>query len=196
MNAPAAGFTDPVFDAQAAFRAAMWAMARPGEVRVLSALPLPPAPLSATAAALALALADYETPLWLDPALAGAPDVAAYLRFHTGAPIAAAPATARFALIADPAAMPPLASFAQGEPDYPDRSVTLILQVRGFAPAGLNLEGPGVEGRRRFGAAPLPAGLTGWLRANRALYPRGVDLFLAGPGGIAALPRSTVVTED
>ncbi len=141
--AVALAFADPVRDAQAAFRAVMNAMARPGSVQPVAGLAGAPAPLSPTAAAIAVALADYETPLWLDPALAAAPDVGAWLTFHTGARIIAEPARAAFALIADAAALPDLETFAQGTDIYPDRSTTLILQVASLTSgAALKLAGP------------------------------------------------------
>ena len=191
----APGFADPVLNSQAVFRAVMWALARPGTVEPLTLDLAPPAPLSIEAAAVTLALADYETPLWLDPVLAAVPEVGAFLRFHTGATIVADPAAARFALIADPARLPDFSIFAQGTPDYPDASATLILQVESFATTGLQLQGPGIEGVRYFNAAPLPADLTARWTANRALFPRGIDLILAGPGGVAALPRSIAIVE-
>ncbi len=95
--AVALAFADPVRDAQGTFRAVMNAMARPGSIQPVAGLAGAPAPLSPTAAAIAVALADYETPLWLDPALAAAPDVGAWLTFHTGARIIAEPARAAFA---------------------------------------------------------------------------------------------------
>jgi alpha-D-ribose 1-methylphosphonate 5-triphosphate synthase subunit PhnH len=189
------GFADPVFNSQAVFRAVMWALARPGNVETLIVDLAPPAPLSVEAAAVTLALADYETPLWLDPVLAALPEVGAFLRFHTGAAIVTDPAAARFALIADPAQLPDFAVFAPGTPDYPDASATLILQVERFATTGFQLQGPGIEGVRYFSAAPLPADLTARWTANRALFPRGIDLILAGPGGVAALPRSVAIAE-
>lgn len=191
----AAGFRDPVFDAQAAFRAAMWALARPGRAEALAAGLEPPAPLAPEAAALALALCDYETPVWLDAPLAAVPEVGAFLRFHTGAPIVADTGMARFALIADPRNLIDLAAFPQGSPDYPDASVTLILQVERLGTAGFVLEGPGIRGVAGVGAAPLPADFAERLRANRALFPRGVDLLLAGAGAVVGLPRSVTVRE-
>lgn len=186
----AAGFADPVHEAQRTFAALMRAMAEPGLAVPLKADLDPPAPLGREMAGAALALLDYESPVFLDPPLAAAPAVAAFLRFHTGAPVVADPAAARFVLVADAAAMPDFASLAQGEPDYPDRSATLIVQVEALGPGPLRLEGPGINGRRDFGATPLPADFAARLAANRAAYPLGVDLFLTAPGVVAGLPRS------
>ena len=108
MLAP--GFTDPVHDAQGTFRAIMDALARPGQPRPLAPGLAPPAPLTAELAAVALALTDADTPVWLDATLAAEPEVAAYLRFHTGAPLTDDPARAAFALIRDPVRCPPLLS--------------------------------------------------------------------------------------
>src|SRR5205085_9658262 len=86
-TAVAPGFTEPVLGAQTAFRAVMNAMARPGTVLPLAGIAQAPAPLLPAAAAIALALVDYETPVWLDPALAGASAVGRWLAFHSGAPL-------------------------------------------------------------------------------------------------------------
>ena len=83
MLAPA--FEDPALASQAVFRTVMEAMARPGLARPLPCGLAVPPPLLPTAAAVALTLLDYETPFWLDPALAEAGEVAAWIRFHTGA---------------------------------------------------------------------------------------------------------------
>ena len=64
--------------------------------------------------------------------LSADPDVAAFIRFQTGAPIADDPAKAGFAFAVDMAGLPPLSAFAQGTDDYPDRSTTLILAVEAF----------------------------------------------------------------
>lgn len=72
--------------------------------------------------------------------------MAEFLRFHTGAPITRDPAEAAFALIADAAACPDFASFAQGTPAYPDRSATLVLAVTDLSNDGWRLDGPGIRG--------------------------------------------------
>ncbi len=188
MLAPA--FDDPALASQAVFRTVMEAMARPGLPRTLpSGLAAPP--LSPTAAAVALTLLDYETPFWLDPALAAAPEVAAWLKFHTGAPLASDSAQATFGFVSDPVAMPPFEAFSAGTLEYPDRSTTLVVQVTSFGRGdALQLCGPGIRGASRFSAQPLPPDFRSRLVANRELFPRGVDLILVSPDAVAALPRS------
>jgi alpha-D-ribose 1-methylphosphonate 5-triphosphate synthase subunit PhnH len=193
MSAVAAGFAEPVLAAQTTFRTVMDAMARPGSVRRLAGIPAP-APLSPIAAAITLTLLDYETPFWLDAPLAGAPEVARFISFHTGARLTADPAAAAFAFAAAPAAAPPFASFAQGSLEYPDRSTTLVLQVTHLAEGkGMTLRGPGIAGARRLAASPLPADFLAQLAENRAQFPRGIDILLATNEAVAGLPRSLQV---
>ena len=189
------GFADPVLDAQRVFRGVMEALARPGSLQPLADLPEVPAPLTPELAAIALALADADAPLWLDAPLAGAPAVAEFLRFHTGAPIVKDPAEAAFALVADQARCPPHEGFAQGTPDYPDASTTLVLALpRQEGGKLLLLEGPGIEGCRSV-TPPLPEGFVARLKRNRKRFPLGLDHLLALPGAVMGLPRSTRVTE-
>jgi alpha-D-ribose 1-methylphosphonate 5-triphosphate synthase subunit PhnH len=191
-----AGFADPVIEAQAHFHSLMNALARPGSIQPLPAALDAPAPLTPELAAVALTLADHEATLWLDETLATSKPVVDYLRFHTGARLVANPSDAAFALVADVAAMPTLASFAQGTDEYPDRSTTIVVAVETLAAGGdLELTGPGIEDRTRFDLSPRPAGLAVQLAANRAKFPRGVDLVFVGARQVAALPRTTLVSE-
>jgi alpha-D-ribose 1-methylphosphonate 5-triphosphate synthase subunit PhnH len=189
MLAPA--FDDPALASQTVFRTVMEALARPGRPRPLwSPLSAPP-PLSKTAAAVALTLLDYETPFWLDPRLAAADEVAAWLRFHAGAPLTTDSSQAAFAFVCDPAAMPAFEAFAPGSLEYPDRSTTLVVQVASFGQGEeLALSGPGIAGTTSFSAQPLPADFRARLIANREMFPRGIDLFLVSEDAVAALPRS------
>jgi len=192
MSAVAAGFAKPVLAAQTAFRTVMNASARPGTVQQLDGIAAP-APLSPTAAAIALTLLDYETPFWLDAALAAAPEVARWISFHTGAPRTLDPANAAFAFVADSAAAPPFETFAPGSAEYPDRSTTVVLQVDHLSEGegdGFILRGPGIAGAHRLAAAPLPEDFLERLAENRALFPRGVDVLIVCAGAVAALPRS------
>lgn len=191
----APAFAEPVLNAQSVFRAVMDAMARPGRVQDLICHLVPTPPLSAGAAAIALALLDYETPVWLDDGLAGADEVTRWLRFHTGAPVTRDPNLAAFALISDAAHVPDFDAFAHGTPDYPDRSTTLVLQIESLS-AGqpLTLRGPGIAGEQGLCAQPLPADFPDRMSANRALFPRGIDLLLATENAVVAIPRSAHVT--
>jgi alpha-D-ribose 1-methylphosphonate 5-triphosphate synthase subunit PhnH len=195
MLAP--GFSDPVLASQAVFRTVMEAMARPGSIAEVDVAIAPPAPLGVAAAALALALLDFETPFWLDPRLAAAPEIDGWLKFHTGAPRAADPASAAFAFIAEPAAMPGFGAFCLGSIEYPDRSTTLVLEVGTLTEHAamterdaFHLAGPGIKGSRSLAASPLPADFAERMATNRALFPRGVDVVLTCGRRLAALPRS------
>ena len=195
MTALAPAFADPVDNAQAVFRAVMDAMARPGTPQTLAPALAPPAPLSRGAGAIALALLDYESPFWLDETLAGQPDVAQWLRFHTGAPIVRDAKEAAFAFFADAARIPDFESFALGTSEYPDRSTTLVLQVAHLSGTEvMNLRGPGIAGEGKLALSPCPADLVARLQSNHALFPRGLDLLFVTADAVAAIPRSTRVT--
>jgi alpha-D-ribose 1-methylphosphonate 5-triphosphate synthase subunit PhnH len=193
MLAPA--FDDPALASQAVFRTVMDAIARPGLPRPLASTLAPPPPLRATAAAVALTLLDYETPFWLDPELAAAGEVAAWLKFHTGAPQTTDSAQAAFAFLSG--ALPAFDVFSPGSLEYPDRSTTLLVQVESFGHGDeLLLSGPGIAGPRRFSAQPLPPDFRARLIANREMFPRGVDLILVSETEVAALPRSVRVSSQ
>jgi alpha-D-ribose 1-methylphosphonate 5-triphosphate synthase subunit PhnH len=195
MLAPA--FPDPVRGSQAVFRCVMDAMARPGTIVVTGGLAQAPQPLGLAAAAVALTLIDYETPVWLDPTLAQSPEVAAWLRFHTGAPLTDDLRRAAFGFIADPPRMPRFEAFSQGSMEYPDRAATLVLQVERLSDdGGFWLSGPGIRGGWALNASPLPADFEARMRANRAQFPRGLDIILASATMVAALPRSVHVATE
>ncbi|WP_417671266.1 phosphonate C-P lyase system protein PhnH [Roseibium sp.] len=192
----APGFSDAVQDAQHCFRSLMQAMARPGSLQDLTP-PLAniPAPLTPMGAALALTLLDYDTPVWLDPALAHDPEAVAFLRFHTGAPVVDVPVEAAFALVTAPERLINLANFAQGTPEYPDRSATVILMGQTFTGTPkIELSGPGIKDTTAFATSPVPPSFWNQVQANNAQFPRGVDLIFAGKTQVAALPRSTQLT--
>ncbi len=191
----ASGFADPVFDSQMVFRAVLEAMACPGRIAPIATMLEPPLPLLPTSASVLLALADYETSIWLDEALERAPAVGDFLRFHTGARLARNRREADFAVVAGPESLLPLTAFAQGTPEYPDRSTTAIVQVETLANDGWQLHGPGIPDRTAFRAAPLPVDFTEQFAANRARFPCGVDLIFVTTTEMAALPRSTRILE-
>lgn len=190
------GFADAVLDAQATFRAVLAAMAHPGRIEEIAAAPEAPAPLSPAAGAVLLALADLDAPVWLDDTLA-ADEVAAWLRFHTGATIISEPRDASFAAVGALDRVDGFETFSVGTAEYPDRSTTVIAEVEdleGGTP--LTLSGPGIDEARRFAPESLGAGFVAAWRANRALFPLGVDLVLTCGNRVAALPRSVMIEEE
>lgn len=186
------GFSDPVTDSQAVFRALMDAMARPGSVHALPDVTMPPAPLSRSASALIVMLADADTPVWLDSTLARTSAVKDWIVFHTGAPVTDFQSEAAFALVANPKSLSALNGFSLGSQEFPDRSTSVILQVSTLSEgAPLRLEGPGIKGQASLAPDPMPSHFEAQWQANRAAFPRGIDLILAGSGCVAAMPRST-----
>lgn len=191
----AAGFADPVLDAQRTFRAVLEALARPGLPQWAGQGLSPPRGLEPAAYALALALLDGETGLWLSPALRDE-DIAASLRFHCGCPLTEDPAAAAFALVAPPDA-PALDAFAVGDDRYPDRSTTVIWQLPALdGGAPMILAGPGVDGTVGITPTGLPSGFWAQWTANHALYPRGVDLVLVVAETMIGLPRSVAADPE
>ena len=115
-----------------------------------------------------------------------------WIIFHTGAPVTEYQSEAAFALVAAPQNLSALNGFSLGTQEYPDRSATLILQVSTLTDgAALTLEGPGIKDQASLAPAPMPSHFEAQWQVNRAAFPRGVDLILAGPNCVAALPRST-----
>lgn len=191
------GFKDPVFDAQATFRAVLDAFARPGQIVPLAARTHPPKALPPLAADVLCAMADQETSVFLCPPLGTTKAVAGWLRFQTGAPNTTDPATADFVVAAQVTAMPALSLLAMGTSEYPDRSTTVLIHVTSLSKGDdpVTLTGPGIKDSQRFAPAGLPIGFWDQIAANHALYPRGVDLLFLTRDGIAALPRSTAIAK-
>lgn len=186
-------YAQQVLSAQSIFRSVMDAMARPGSLHRIPAMAGAPAPLMQATAGIALTLFDHDTPIWLDPAMEAASEVAKCLKFHTSAPLVADPAIAHFALVSDVAAMLPLDRFALGSTEYPDRSTTLLVQVSHLGRGStFELRGPGIDGASTL-QAPLGSDVVAALAVNHTLFPRGVDLVLVADDAVVALPRTTRV---
>ncbi|NJM82166.1 MAG: phosphonate C-P lyase system protein PhnH [Tabrizicola sp.] len=178
------GFTEISHQSARAFREILEAMARPGSIRTVVGA-LPPAPLSVAAGVVLLTLTDPTTPLHL----AGEADCKAvrdWVAFHIGAPLVAAEAAA-FA-IGTWEALHPVSRFAIGQPDYPDRAATLIVEADRLTNHGPALTGPGIET-----ATWLSLPETAAFHANRALFPLGFDCIFTCGDRLAGVPRSTRV---
>lgn len=192
-----ARFPDPVLDAQSVFRAVMDGLSRPGLVQTFVMPVQAPAPLTPELAALALTLFDPDTKIWLDEPLSAVPDIAQWLAFHTGAPLADAPEEADFALVADARRLPPLAGFALGSSEYPDRSTTLVMQMEALSGGvPLQLVGPGIKEAVEIAPLGLPGDFSAQWTDNRAAFPRGVDLLLVANGQLIGLPRTARIVSE
>ncbi|KRE00737.1 hypothetical protein ASE61_19990 [Bosea sp. Root670] len=193
MIAP--GFSDPVFQSQAAFRALLTALSEPGTLQQVAGEIAPPEGLATATATALLTLADYETPVWLPEGLRNGP-AGAWLRFHCAAALVNDPTEAAFAVIDGAADEPRLSAFNLGTDQFPDRSTTVIVQVAALEGGSVfTLSGPGIPGTRNIAPQGLRPGFTDELRENGALYPLGVDVLFAHGESLIGLPRSTQIEE-
>lgn len=177
------------------FRLQMDAMAHPG-----GAMEFPPCvggvgALNPVALSVAETLCDHETPIWLDARLS-TQDVIDTLRFRCGCPITTDASDASFAFFSESPNIDVLRGFPDGTPDYPDRSTTLVIQVSHIANEGsIKISGPGVKETGSLGIHGLESGFWTWRHENLRKFPLGIDVLLASPTHLTALPRTTVATE-
>jgi alpha-D-ribose 1-methylphosphonate 5-triphosphate synthase subunit PhnH len=184
-----AAFANPVFDSQRTFRELLQAMARPATPRELPVLPPSPAPIAPAAMAILLTLCDATTSVWLQQP---EQDAVQHLRFHAGLKLAEKPQDADFALITDPASMPPLDAFARGDLRYPDRSASLIVQVDGLcAEGGSHFAGPGIRTTETLAIDGLPGDFWQQRAALAPQLPLGIDLYFVAAQQVVGLPRTT-----
>jgi len=190
VSTPAPGFDDVVFDSQRVFRGVLQALSFPGRIQTMAIDLDPPVALNPATAAVCLALVDLETPVWLD-AKANTDPVRAYLRFHCGCSVVDDPARAKFAVIADPAAMPSLQEFDHGDDRYPDRSATVIIQVPSLISGrNMTLSGPGIDGSLDAIIEGMTELFWSEWQANASVYPSGVDVLFTCGTSLLGLPRT------
>jgi alpha-D-ribose 1-methylphosphonate 5-triphosphate synthase subunit PhnH len=196
MSAPAItpGFEDAPRDAALSFRAVLTAMSRPGHVTDVPVTLREAGGLNPVSVMIALSLCDHETSVWLDPDFGqGAED---YLKFHCSSPVVGDISKADFAFFADCPDASQLDQLRIGTPDYPDTSATAVIQVPGFdSSTPLQLAGPGIKDTASLQVEGLSDAFWNWHRRNHQLFPLGVDVIFAGPGALAALPRTTRMLE-
>lgn len=185
------GFADPVFQGQAAFRAVMDAMANPGRVGETDGTALAPGHVPSAMAALALALCDHDTPVGLSESLKRSA-FPAWLAFHAGAPLAETAFDAAFAFFTAADGFPDFEGFPIGSDEYPDRSVTLVVEIEALEGGPeLTARGPGIRDRIAIAPKGLPADFLARWQENGALFPRGIDLVLVKGQRFLCLPRTT-----
>ncbi len=179
------GFSHAAHQSAHAFRAAMRAMAQPGQIYGISGS-VPPAPMSVAAGTLILTLCDPGTPLYL----AGdydQPVVRDWITFHTGAPISG-PLDCAFA-VGTWAGLLPLTAYRSGTAEYPDRSATVIVEMLELSATGATLRGPGIKATAMLSLPDLAP-----FQANARIYPLGLDFYFTAGEQLAALPRTTQVS--
>jgi alpha-D-ribose 1-methylphosphonate 5-triphosphate synthase subunit PhnH len=180
------GFTNAPVDSAHAFRAVMTAMARPGHIETVRGAQ-PPTPLSVATGVLILTLCDPETGVYL----AGAADTQAvrdWITFHAGAPIVSAD-RCDFA-IGTWGDLAPLGAYRIGTSEYPDRSATLVVETPSLG-AGAILRGPGIKDTATLNLPEIAA-----FQDNASRFPLGWDAYFCAGDQLAALPRSTKVTQQ
>jgi alpha-D-ribose 1-methylphosphonate 5-triphosphate synthase subunit PhnH len=200
--------------AQAAFRAALDALARPGTGKRLPTADAEPLAGRVPAALLPLlALADLSTPACVVSDDDG--DWDEIVRVATNAPRAAL-GDARLVAALRPVTADELADLRTGTAPAPEDGALACLAVTGIAtedgtgPATengipntesggtrLRLSGPGVPGTRTVVVTGLPAGFAATRDRLVASFPAGADLLLIAPDGtMTGLPRTTKVEEE
>jgi alpha-D-ribose 1-methylphosphonate 5-triphosphate synthase subunit PhnH len=188
------GFDDLVRDQQRSFRAVMDALARPARPVAFQSPTSGPAALSPNAFAIALTLLDFEVSYYLSESLAEAEEA---ITFHTGSCRVTNPDQAEFAFVDLRSDSLNLAAFAQGEPEYPDRSTTVIAFVSSAVNGPrLLCRGPGIATEQHLELADLPADFPAQWGLNRKRAPLGVDLIFVTSDTIVGLPRSTRIIEE
>ena len=180
------GFADPAIGSAVAFRQVMEAMARPGTIRTVTGA-VPPAPISPAAGAILLTLCDPETPLHLAGALE-CDALRTWVAFHTGAPVVGR-SHCLFAVGGWDNLMP-LGDYQIGTPQYPDRSATLIVEVDRLEQDGATLSGPGIKDTHSLSLPEIAA-----FQHNAGHFPLGLDFIFTCGDRMAALPRTTQVTQ-
>jgi len=196
------GFDDPVKGAQSTFRSLLHALSHPGTVVALgndATQTSVPRGLSAAMTASLLTLVDSDTPLWLPESISDA--TRQFLRFHCACPFATSPALARFAAVPAGFPIPALNTCDQGNPAFPDRSTTLIIEVEALhvlpdaqmqngEPSFL-LSGPGIEHTQALAVHGLPDDFAQQWLDNHRHFPLGVDVFFCCKTAVCGLPRTT-----
>ena len=91
---------------------------------------------------------------------------------------------------------PALDALEAGTEEQPQRGATLVVQVGALeSDRGWRLTGPGIEHEHRLMVTGAPDGFVAAWAANRARFPRGVDVVLCAGDRIAALPRTVAIEE-
>ncbi len=176
---------------QNVFHAIMEAMSHPGKIIEIDDLPDAPSPLHAVSAAICKSLADFETPLWIDTAIAARGAALNHLRFQCGCRLTVDPFAARTALLTNAHDLGVFKRFNVGTEERPELSATIIVQASGMrANAGVRLSGAGLKKARRLEIDGVGSAFWAAVAANGLYFPRGVDFIVAANDAFVCLPRT------
>lgn len=187
---------DNVFDAQEHYRLLLDCMARPGEVRTLTAPVVhPPVGIHASAALVGFALLNADASFYA--AGPGGEAVASYLRENTdGVPRDVSEADFIFMAGETAEAAALIDRVRVGTLPYPEGGATIVLSVASLEKGELTLllSGPGVATENALYISGLHIDILEAVQQQNEEFPLGIDLILADPQGkIAAIPRSSRV---
>jgi alpha-D-ribose 1-methylphosphonate 5-triphosphate synthase subunit PhnH len=192
--APTRAFENPELGSEQTFRAIVEAMARPGQLIKIKSKVNNIEMLNMASAAICLTLLDDETPLWTD--LSWDSTAVSWFQIHCGCSVVTEPCMAHFALITQPDDMPELDEFKIGDEEHPENATTLIVQVNDFNDhQGKFLSGSVIKNTTYFAPAGIQADFWKQWQLQAALFPLGVDVFFTHKDILAALPRTTQVTD-
>jgi alpha-D-ribose 1-methylphosphonate 5-triphosphate synthase subunit PhnH len=175
------------------FRSILGCFSKPAIAAKLTTPSDAPLPLLPSTAALALTLFDYQTPVWLSAEL-NTDAVRKFIRFHTGAAITAKVGEAGFAIMTTDEANSDWPQFNLGTHTYPDRSTTVIVQVSSFSEGvSVQVSGPGLQAPVSLQVESASADFWKRVQNSHNQFPIGLDVILASPQHMVALPRSSLI---
>jgi alpha-D-ribose 1-methylphosphonate 5-triphosphate synthase subunit PhnH len=198
------GFDD-VFDSQAAFRALLDTLSRPGKVRRLPACAYTGAPEGFCSPSLTImkTLCDHRVSFSLVPR---EPALERYLEVNLATPCEGVE-TADYVIFSGAAFHEEFLMLKRGLPEFPESSATALLCVGNLFEGALDpafdkaapscrlvLTGPGVQEKAFLTVAGFDPRYGEARARTNNISPMGIDLFLVDAGGrVAGIPRTTVV---
>ena len=198
------GFND-VFDSQAAFRALLDVLSRPGKVRRLPGCSYTGGPNGLCLPSLTVmkTLCDHRVSFSLVPREAA---LERYLQVNLAAPLEP-PERADYVIFNGSAYHEDFMLLKRGSPEFPEGSATALLCVDSLVEGALDipvdtrgpscrlvLAGPGVQDKSLLTVAGFDPRYGEARARTNNVSPLGIDLFLVDTGGrVAGIPRTTSV---
>ncbi len=186
---------DEVFDAQAHFRILLDSMARPGSINTLDTKNLSvPDGLNAASAFIAFALLNSDVTFHLNNKNE---TVEQYLKTNTFSQ-AGNSMDANFIFLSGKDAADIIFQTSVGEPEYPEKSTTLIIDVASIQDhkqedsLAIEVSGPGVKDTQTCFIQGLNKAILEALKEQNAEYPLGIDTIVTDQHGrLLCFPRTS-----